>query len=364
MLTKIDFQNQKIFHYFSLRNIASLNRLVMNDKSNNSVTDEVIYYPDSCIPLAEAWKKGQVEMHTLVRGTYPGFPLKEDELKGIKSIGYWNSEKMQNWGLDWHRNEGIEICLLETGNLNFLLNDQQYELEPNTLTITRPWILHKLGNPNVGFCKLHWFIIDLGVRQPHQEWIWPNWVILSKDDLDELTRILRLNEQSVWYVGDEMKRCFAQIGRMAKYHDKEHFDSRIKVYLNEVLILLLEMLKKDRPELNDALIESKRSVSLFLKSLEDDLAGNWTVSNMAEHCRLGVTQFSKHCYQLTNCTPVNYLNQLRLLKARKLIGENPACTITSIAYDCGFSSNQYFTKVFKAHFKETPHECRNSCEVK
>jgi len=190
----------------------------MSEKQNLTSSDEVIYYPDSCVPLAEAWEKGQVEMYTLVRGTYPGSPLKGDELKGIKSIGYWNSEKSQNWGLDWHRNEGIEICLLETGSISFLLNDQTYELEPNSLTITRPWILHKIGNPNVGFSKLHWFIIDLGVRQPHQDWVWPDWVILSKDDLVELTRILRLNEQPVWHVGEEMKRCFAQIGRMAKYH--------------------------------------------------------------------------------------------------------------------------------------------------
>jgi len=330
----------------------------VSDKLNSSVTDEENYYPDTCSSLGQAWKDGHVELQALVRGAYPGHLLKDNELEGIKSIGYWNSEKMQNWGLDWHRNEGIELCLLETGNLPFLLNDQQYELEPNSLTITRPWILHKLGTPNIGFCKLHWFIIDLGARQPHQDWVWPDWVILSKDNLEELTRILRLNEQPVWQVGDEMKRCFAQIGRMAKHHEKEHFDSRIKIYLNEVLILLLEMLKKDKPLLNDALIESKRSVSIFLKSLEDDLANYWTVNNMAKHCGLGVTQFSKHCYQLTNCTPVNYINKLRLRKAKKLIAENPRNTITSIAFDCGFSSNQYFTKLFKSHFKETPQHFR------
>ncbi|MGQ7869172.1 helix-turn-helix transcriptional regulator [Sunxiuqinia sp. sy24] len=332
----------------------------MTATEKNACAKEEIYYPDSCTPLASAWHNGQVEMHVLARGTYPGYPLKKDELKGIKSIGYWNSEKMQNWGLDWHRNEGIELCLLETGNLCFELNDRQYTLTPNTLTITRPWILHKLGDPTIGLCKLHWFIIDLGVRQPHQEWIWPDWVILSKDDLNELTRILRLNEQPVWHANDELKRCFAQIGKMTKNYEREHFDSRIKVFINEILILLLEMLQKDKPILNDALIDSKRSVSLFLRSMEDDLANTWTVSTMARHCGLGVTQFSKHCYQLTNCTPINYLNKLRLRKAKKLIAENPDSTITSIAFDCGFSSNQYFTKVYKAHFKETPQSFREN----
>ena len=129
------------------------------------------------------------------------------------------------------------------------------------------------------------------VLQPHQEWVWPDWVILCKDDLYELTRILRLNEQPVWNVGDEMKRCFVQIGQMAKYNEKEHFDSRIKVYLNEILILLLEMLKKDRPILNETLIDSRRSVSMFLKHLEDDLSNNWTVNTVAGHCGLIITQF-------------------------------------------------------------------------
>lgn len=343
-----------------MKNNAISNQLNMKVNLKNLFANDVIYYPDSCTPLSDAWQAKQIEMHVLARGTYPGYPLKEDELRGIKSIGYWNSEKTQNWGLDWHRNEGIELCLLETGNLSFLLDDQRFELEPNTLTITRPWILHKIGNPNIGHCKLHWFIIDLEVRQPHQEWIWPDWVILSKNDLEELTRILRLNEQPVWHATDEIKRCFLQIGKMARNHKNEHFDSYIKVFINEILILLLEILKKDKLILNDALIDSKRSVSLFLKSMEDDLAKTWTVDMMARHCGLGVTQFSKHCHQLTNCTPINYLNMLRLRKAKTMIAENPESTITSIAFDCGFSSNQYFTKVFKSYFKETPQYFRES----
>jgi len=335
----------------------------MSNKINVSTNDDQIYYPDSCTPLAQAWQAGKVEMHVLARGTYPGYPLKEGELKGIKSIGYWNSEKVQDWGLQWHRNEGIELCLLETGALSFLLEDQHYELSSNTLTITRPWILHKLGNPNIGLCKLHWFILDLNVRQPHQEWIWPEWIILSPDDLSELTRILRLNEQPVWHVSDEMKRCFVQIGRLTRLSQKEHFDSRIKIYMNEIFILLLEMLKKDKPILNDALIESKRSVSLFLKNLENDPGNDWSVSRMARHCGLGITQFSKHCYQLTNCSPVNYLNKLRLQRSRKMIAENAEISITAVAYDCGFSSNQYFTRVFKAHFKETPQQFREKTKI-
>ena len=128
------------------------------------------FQADSCKTLREAWQNNKLELTTLARGTYPGKKLSENELKGIKNIGYWNIKKLQNWGLDWHTNEGIEICLLESGNLDFQINEQVYKLQPNDITITRPWITHKIGTPNVDLSKLHWLIIDLKVRHPHQNW--------------------------------------------------------------------------------------------------------------------------------------------------------------------------------------------------
>jgi hypothetical protein len=48
-----------------------------------------------------------------------------------------------------------------------------------------------LGSPNIGIGRLHWLIIDLGVRYPNQEWVWPDWIILDRADLQELTKIIR-----------------------------------------------------------------------------------------------------------------------------------------------------------------------------
>ncbi|WP_066632444.1 AraC family transcriptional regulator [Labilibacter marinus] len=321
--------------------------------------DGGIYNPDSCTPLERAWINDEIELTTLARGTYPGRTLIDAELSQVKSIGYWDAKTIQNWGLDYHRNEGIEICLLESGSLEFNLNTNTYQLYPNTLTITRPWIPHKLGNPNISPSKLHWLIIDLGVRQPHQTWQWPDWIILRKEDLDQLTDILRRNEQPVWKVGSTIKDCFAQIGHLIKSNNK-FIDSKIKVLINELLISLLELFTVEKPELNDSLIKSKRSVEIFLDNLEELVHEDWTLSDMAEYCGLGTTQFSKYCQQITNATPTNYLNQLRIKKAHKLITSEKDKSITEIAYDCGFSSNQYFTQIFKKHYKVSPQRYRES----
>ena len=349
-----------MFHYFTLVYFTMTILLNMRKKISFFESDGKIYNPDSCSPLADAWRKNEVELHTLARGTYPGYPLENDELSGIKCIGYWNAKKMQDWGLNWHMNEGIEICFLESGELDFDLNDRSYQLVPNTLTITRPWIPHKLGNPMITLSKLHWFILDVNVRQPHQEWQWPDWIILKKDDLNRLTDILRRNEQPVWTVGQEIKDCIVQIGRLIKKHDPDFLESKIKILINELLIELLEILTREKPELNNSLIMSKRSVDIFLKNLDGMLSEPWSLQGMADYCSLGTTQFSKYCAELTNTTPLNYLTQLRIRHAHHLIITEPCKTITEIAYECGFSSNQYFTQVFKKYYKSSPQEYRYS----
>ena len=67
---------------------------------------------DSCEPLADAVRRGEVSLIARARGQYPGTRIPEARLPGLRSIGCWDAVGPQNWGLPMHRNEGIEICFL------------------------------------------------------------------------------------------------------------------------------------------------------------------------------------------------------------------------------------------------------------
>lgn len=322
-------------------------------------TLNLTFEADNCEPLRNAWINNEIELTTLARGTYPGKALAKNELTGIKNIGYWNIKKLQNWGLNWHTNEGIEIGFLESGNLDFMIKDEKFKLKTNDITITRPWLLHKIGTPNVDLSKFHWLIIDVEVRHPHQSWEWPNWIVLNQNDLDELTRYLRQNEQPVWKANMDFKNCFVQIGNIIKQSDTKPYDSKLKILINQLLILLLEIIKQENIVLDQSLMESKRSVEFFLTSLESKLQEEWTVLKMADYCHLGVTRFTHYCKEISNCSPVEYLNRLRIRKAAKLLAENPKTPVLDIAFMSGFSSSQYFNYVFKKHFRKSPNQYRN-----
>jgi AraC-like DNA-binding protein len=312
------------------------------------------YKADNCSPLKDAADSGELELTTLARDAYPGKKLGKTELTGIKSIGYWNIKKAQDWGLEWHTNEGIEICFLESGDLTFSLGDDKYNLTPNHLTITRPWISHKLGNPNVEMSKLHWIILDVGVRHPHQEWVWPKWVILNPKDISNLTLYFRQNEQPVWKATTDIKDCFIRIGKVIKDPTEKDYESKLRVLINSLLIALLEHFREGKILLDEELTESRRTVKLFLNSLEDHFYEPWNLSDMATFCKLGTTSFTKYCVEISNCTPMEYLNRIRLRKAAEMLVLQTGCSATDIAYHCGFSSAQYVTTVFKRHFRKTP----------
>ena len=114
------------------------------------VDQDIVHEADSCRPLCDAVERGEARFHAMARGQYPGRVLGGGELDGVSSIGHWDLEEAQRWGLPWHRNEGLEITLLETGRHAFQTEGAAVQLKPGDLTITRPWQPHRLGDPHLG----------------------------------------------------------------------------------------------------------------------------------------------------------------------------------------------------------------------
>ena len=315
----------------------------------------IVYHADTCLPLTDAFKRKKVKFKALARHTYPGDRLDNNTI-GINSIGYWDANEPQDWGLDWHRNEGIEFHFLESGSMPYSQENKETVLTPDHLTITRPWEAHKVGNPHVGMGKFYWIIIDLGVRRPHQDWTWPEWIILTENDLNRLTTILRHNEKSILKTNLHVRNCFSRINKAINEDVNGSNASQLRLLINYLLILLLDLLDTNDVELNETLTDSSRSVDFFLKELEKNISENWTIEKMAQSAGVGLTRLTYHCKQLTNLTPMKYLTLKRLEASKKILLEQPFLTVAEVAYMCGFTTSQYYSTVFKKFEKCTPNE--------
>gem|GEM_PF-1196692 len=73
---------------------------------------------------------------------------------------------------------------------------------------------------------------------------------------------------------------------------------------------------------------------------------------------LGKTQFYEEFRLLTGMSPKPFIHGLRLRMATRLLRASNL-SVTSIAYECGYRSLNYFHKHFKEQYAVTPREFRN-----
>lgn len=304
---------------------------------------------------------GKIALHALTRGHYPGVLLKPGQLPGINSIGFWDGTRAQDWGLEPHRNEGVEITFLETGAMAFSVETKNFEFRSGHFAITRPWQLHKLGAPNIGPGRLHWLILDVGVRRPNQDWRWPRWLTMTAADRAELTRTLRHNENPVWDSSPEIAEAFRGLSNCVLRWLEPHRESRMLAWLNQLLLGILTALTEQQTHQNPELTSRRRTVELFLRDLETNGTNSsepWTLDKMAAHCGMGVTAFCKYCRELVNNAPMEYLGQCRLTRAARQLRERIELPVTEIAFRNGFNSSQYFATAFTRKFGVSPREFR------
>jgi AraC-like DNA-binding protein len=320
-----------------------------------------IFQADTCRPLEYAAARGEVDLTALTRGHYPGRPLEDGVLRSVCSLGYWDARRTQAWGLGWHRNEGIEVTFLERGSLAFGVDDAAHALSAGALTITRPWQLHRVGEPYVTASRLHWLILDVGVRRPNDDWRWPDWLVLSRRDMTELTRLLSHNEQPVWAATPTIARTWHELARVLVDDVKGREESKLCLGINTLMLAILELLQSKRLQLDSDLVSSLRTVRLFLNDLSRDptlLVQPWTVEAMAAHCGLGTTRFVALCEQAVNESPARHLLRCRVNEAKRLLVAESHATISDIAHRCGFGSAQYFATAFRRIEGRAPSEGR------
>jgi AraC-like DNA-binding protein len=325
------------------------------------------YEIDTCEPQVRAVQEGKIKLYALTKGHYPGTKLSPKTLPGLSSIGFWDGAGPQQWGLDEHRNEGVEIVFLETGKMAFTVDQRRFDLCPGSLTITRPWQLHKLGDPNIEPGRLHWLIVDVGVRRPNQEWRWPGWLVLTPQDLAELARKLRHSEMPVWKSTPQIAQTFLSLSQCILNWNQPHSVSRMIVKLNQLFIGILDALTAQQFDENPELTSRRRTVELFLKDLADNPQSSrelWTLPQMAKQCGMGVTAFSKYARELVNVGAMEYLNQCRLDHAARQLRKQPEASVTDVAFGNGFNSSQYFATCFRRRFKISPSQfVLNKCSA-
>jgi AraC-like DNA-binding protein len=97
-----------------------------------------------------------------------------------------------------------------------------------------------------------------------------------------------------------------------------------------------------------------------LQSLENDFADDLSLAELAARAQLSRSHFVQTFRQFTGCSPHQYLLQVRLSYARKLMAQgNTALSLGEIAAASGFFDQAHLTRVFRRFFGTTPSHFRD-----
>lgn len=233
--------------------------------------------------------------------------------------------------VDLHNHNEFEILLITDGNPLITVKDRTYNAKNNDFILINPMEIHSV-NSNDKTYKLNCICFDLSVIPDK------NTVDKLKNDSIQIKHYI----DSSKYNNSYLKDLFLKI--VTTYNSaNEWSDSKICAYLILFFSHLFE---------NEFLIqktkESKASVfctevlSYIAENYSQDISSKSAAKELAySHgyfCRKFMKNFGKSFSR--------YLTMYRISMAKILL-ESKKQSISEIAYSCGFSSADYFSKCFK-----------------
>jgi AraC-like DNA-binding protein len=129
--------------------------------------------------------------------------------------------------------------------------------------------------------------------------------------------------------------------------------TRVNHFIDSLLIIIARQSTRQA----DSRRDFPRTFMKLEQALRRNLAHQWSVEEMAALFGLGTTAFTEKVKHHTGFSPLNYLINIRISEAIKLL-KRPDVNFTNIELDTGFYSSQHFSTTFKKLTGYTPGQFR------
>jgi AraC family L-rhamnose operon regulatory protein RhaS len=244
-----------------------------------------------------------------------------------------------------HRDLGLEIIFLDKGALNWHVEGRVERVTAGSVYFSLPWQEH--GSVDEFEPGHHWHWVQLGlagrIDRPRTRFgFHPDFGIGARPAAEISALLTRSG-----------RHCYRATPRMAwliptlveELDRKEGADRDYVSALARLAILELVRCIRASERSEHAASGSVRRIEAFIGGLRERCDEAWTLEQMAAETRLGRSRFALLCRQLTGDSPLTLVNRLRVDRAKERLKISDD-TVTAIAHDCGFSSSQYFARVF------------------
>ena len=158
-----------------------------------------------------------------------------------------------------------------------------------------------------------------------------------------------------FYETDKYERYFKIFKDLIKQHNSLSTDEELILHSN--LLELIYIIKKDSTK-RPANLNSANNYLLIdntIKYIKEHLTEELNLETIAKQMSLSPVYFHNKFKASVGKTLRDFIEEQRIKKAINLL-QTTDYSLTKIAFECGFSSQSYFSFVFKRKMKKTPRQ--------
>lgn len=241
-----------------------------------------------------------------------------------------------------HHHDFVEMSILVSGEVF-------YNIEGKTTHLTEPTVL--LLNPGVSHYE--YMPSDMKNRQVH--------IGIRNFTIDLFPRDYFPIKEPIIRLSKNRQNFFDSCDEILK--EREQFRTGSELLLKGLILKLFVLLLRDAsilPANESSLLltaDEKEKLTLIeevVQYLENHYMEDLTLNQIADHFYTSPTSLSRAFKEHTGETVINYLIQLRLLKAKEMIEDNLDISIRQVSQLVGYQDAYYFSKLFKKYYGKSP----------
>jgi AraC-like DNA-binding protein len=248
----------------------------------------------------------------------------------------------------------IRFYYVIEGKFEWTIQQQQHVLYPSDLAIVLPGQMLGADKGYLDIGTLCWLHLDIDLTDPRTKNFLGDWSHISPGELITIKKILLLNNVPVISKLREAGIVFQHL-QNELFAQEIGYTTRVNQLLDELFILITRQLTRQ----NNSHRDFPQTFLKLEETLRKNLSHQWTVEEMAALVGLGTTAFNEKVKNFTGFSPLNYLINIRISEAIKLL-KRPDVNVTSIALETGFYSSQHFSTTFKKLTGYTPSQFRKN----
>lgn len=238
--------------------------------------------------------------------------------------------------------------VLATYNMNHIIyfhtmGSTLLELYNSSKLITKYSILYLICNTNT-FLQLEPLLTSSSLNENLSfcEYIFKIQTYYNKNHLTSYKRCINELKSKTNY-----QRLYENISKEGfLYHCNHFFQTDLP---DGSLVNLLDALLQCWPHNIKAALQTKDDLVSIQDYIHQNYKEDISITTVSEHFHISPTYLSKLFHEKTGQKFIDFVIEVRMENAKKLLHNNPNLTITQVSEMVGYSSVRHFSKTFKRH---------------